>query len=184
MSGDDLKLLVKKHPVSFGCGVLSLALAAGIYFRGGEIPESEAELAGRSAEAERFAANIKNAAQLKEHLDALVAANKEIDARIVRAGQLGINNQYFFKLESETGTKLVDFRQSPLQAVKGAKTVFAPVPFTVSVQGTLPQLFEFLHRLESGAHYCRVMSATCGVASANRGGVITLGLNLELLGLP
>lgn len=184
MSGDDLKVLVKKHPVSVGCGLLSLALAAGIYFRGGEIPDSDADLAARTADAERFATNIKNSAQLKEQLEALVAANKEIDARIIRAGQLGINNQYFFKLESETGTKLVDFRQAPLQPVKGAKTVFTPVPFNVSVQGTLPQLFEFLHRLESGAHYCRVIGATCGIAPANRGGPMTLALNLELLGLP
>lgn len=184
MSGDDLKALIRKHPVSFGCGLLSILLGVGIYFRGGEIPDSEAELAERAAEAERFAANIKNAAQLKEQLDAMVAANKEIDVRIIRAGQLGVNNQYFFKLESETGAKLVDFRQAPLQPVKGAKTIFTPVPFTVSVQGTLPQIFEFLHRLESGAHYCRVISATCGITPANRGGLITLGLNLELLGVP
>lgn len=184
MSGDDLKALVKKHPVSVICGLVSVALVAVIYFRGGEIPDSEADLAQKSAEAERHAANIKNMAQLKEQLEAMVAANKEIDARIIRAGQLGINNQYFFKLESETGTKLVDFRQAPLQPVKGAKTVYTPVPFNVSVQGTLPQLFEFLHRLESGAHYCRVISASCGTAPANRGGPLTLSLNIELLGLP
>lgn len=185
MTNEELFGFIKKNPVSVGCGLLSIALGAGIYLRSGEVPAAEAELAQRTAEADRYSANIKNAAQLKEQHEALVTAAKEIDSRLVRASQLGVNNQYFFKLENETGTKLVDFRQGGLMAVKGGKPNFNPVAFTVAVQGELPQLMHFLHLLESGAHYCRVQSATClpaGGTGAKR--LLTLTLNLELLGLP
>lgn len=185
MTNEELFAFIKKNPVSVGCGVLSIALAVAIYFRSGEVPAAEAELTQRTAEADRFSANIKNAAQLKEQHETLVTAAKEIDSRLVRASQLGLNNQYFFKLENETGAKLVDFRQGGLLATKGGKTNFSPVAFTVSVQGELAQLMHFLHLLEGGAHYCRVQSATCLPAGgAAKRGLLTLTLNLELLGLP
>ena len=184
MNTAELLAFIKKNPISVGCGLLCVLLGAGIYFRSSEIPDAEAALAQKSAEAARYAANIKNAAQLKEQLDALVAASKEIDSRIVRAGQLGVNSQYFYKLENESGAKLIDFRQGSLVTVKGAKTIFNPIGFTVSMQGNLAQLVDFLHRLESGAHYCRVLSATCGTTGTGRSGLLTLTLSLEFLGLP
>jgi hypothetical protein len=184
MTNQELIAFLRKNPVGVVCAVLGIALAVVIYLRAGEVPAAEAELAQRTSEADRYAANIKNAAQLKEQYEALVAATEEIDSRLVRASQLGVNNQYFFKLESETGTKLVDFRQGGLLAAKGAKTNFSPVAFTVSIQGELPQLMHFLHLLESGTHYFRVQSATCLPAGAATRGLLTLTLNLELLGQP
>ncbi|MDO8539905.1 MAG: hypothetical protein Q7S40_05640 [Opitutaceae bacterium] len=184
MTNDELIAFLKKNPISVGCGIISLALIGGIYFRAGIVPAAEADLAQKTAEADRYSSNIKNAGQLKEQHDTLVGATKEIDGRLVRASQLGVNNQYFFKLESATGAKLVDFRQGGLIAPKGGKAVFSPVAFTVSVQGEIPQLMHFLRLLESGAHYCRVQTATCMAASGTSKRMLTLTLNLELLGLP
>jgi hypothetical protein len=185
MSNAELMALVKKHPISVGGGVVALLLGAGIYFRSSELPNAEEELTQKAAEAERHGANVKNATQLKEQVDALAAANKEIDSRLVRGGQIAINTQFFYKLSSETGVKLNDFRQSPPGPPgKGPKAVFTPVGFTVSATGTLAQLIDFLHRLESGAHYCRVVGSTISGAAGNRDSPLTMTLNLELLGLP
>lgn len=186
MSNEELVALIKKNPISVGCGALSLALIATIYFRSDQIPTAETELGQKASEAQRYALNVKNAAQLKEQLDALVAANKAIDGRIIRISQLGNNTQFFYKLQSDTGVKLVDFRQNTTSsnAPKGGKTSFVPVAFTVSVQGTLPQLLDFVRLLENGAHYCRILTATCSTNAATRNGPLTLSLNVELLGLP
>ena len=185
MTNQDLIAFLKKHPISVGCGLLSLAAAGFTYFRSGEIPVAEAELAQKSTEADRYDLNIKNAAQLKEQVAALAGASKEIESRLVHYNQLGVNNQYFFKLESDTGVKLIDFRQGSLQpAAKGAKTAFIAVGFSVSVQGNLAQILEFLHQLEGGAHYCRVLMATCTGNSSSRNAPLTLALSLEMLGLP
>ena len=47
------------------------------------------------------------------------------------------------------------------------------------------QLLLFLHHLESGAHYVRVLSGTCALNnSVKRDSPLTLSLSLELLGLP
>ncbi len=185
MTNEELVAFVKKNPISVGCGALALLVAVGIYFRSSEIPESEALLAEKSAEAERYALNIKNSAQLKEQYEAVVAANKDVDAPIVRASQKGNNTQFFYKLQNDTGVRLIDFRQSEaLGTASKTKTTFTPIAFNVSVQGTLPQILDFLRQLEGGTHYSRILSASCTSSPTNRGGPLTLALSLELLGLP
>ncbi len=185
MTNEELLVLVKKNPIGVGCGLLALGLGAAIYFRGSELPAAEEELAQKSAEAERYAANLQNAAQLKEQYDELEAANKEVDARLVHASDPLRNYQFFYKLQAETNTKMTVINQAPVQAAKGgAKTAFIPVPFNITVQGTLPQILDYLRRLESGARYARVVSVTCGVPTSDRNAPLTLALNLELLGLP
>lgn len=184
MTNEEALAFINKNRLSVGCGVLSLALIAGIYFRSSLIPETEVELAQKTAEADKHAANIRNSAQLKEQLDALIAANKEIDSRIIRAGQLGTNYQYFYKIIGESGVKQIDLRQTAVGSPAKGKTAFMPIGFTVAVQGDLSQIMHFLTLLESGARYCRVLGATSNVAGADRAGPITLNLTLELLGSP
>lgn len=183
MTNEQAIAVIKKNPISFGCGVLCVALGLALYFRGGSLAEAEALLAEKSAEGERYAANIKYGAQLKEQLDEVTAANKEIAARVIRVGQLATNQQFFYKAESESGVKLSDYRQQTLTAPKG-KTAFTPVAFTVSAQGDFKQLLDFMLILESGAHYSRVMSAAVSGSAVNRAAPLSLTLNLELLGVP
>lgn len=186
MNSARLLALIKKAPIVTACAVLAVALLAGLVLRMDEIPNAEAQLAEKTAEADRYALNIKNAAQLQQQYDEIVAANKAIDAHIIRASQLGANAQYFYQLESETGVKLVnDPRQTtPAIVAKPAKGAFVPVGFSVSVQGTLNQLLDFLRTLEDGQHYCRVLTASFGVNASKRSAPLTLSLNVELLGTP
>jgi hypothetical protein len=184
MTNAEALVLIKKNPISFGCMAASFALAVAVYLRSEVIPEAEAQLTQKSAEAERIALNIQYAAQLKEQADALVAANKEIEARIIRASKVGNNTQYFFKLEKDTGVKITDFRQTTAAVAKPAKGSYAPVGFSVTIQGTLSQLLDFVRQLENGAHYGRVLTAGFTANVAQRSAPLSLGLSVELLGLP
>jgi hypothetical protein len=183
MTSEQLVVFVKKRPLSVACAVVSIALLLSHYFRGGLISEAEAQLAEKSTQGERYASNIKNAAQLEEDLNQLTTATKEIDSRALRVNQLGINSQYFYKIEGESGVKLVDFRQTTQTAAKG-KGAFTPIGFSVSVQGDLPQVLHFLRLLENGTHFCRVVTATVEEGGAASSATITLSLSLELLGAP
>ena len=185
MTNAELLALLKKNPIGVGCGVLSLLLAGGIYYRGGQVPEAEAELAQKSAEGQRYSSNLKNGVGLKEQFDELVAANTEIDRRLIHLGQSLSNSQFFYKLESESGVKLGVLTQTTAVAPKASgKVAFIPVGFAVTLQGSLTQLLDFLRRLESGAHYCRVLNVTCSGSPSDHNAPLNLTLNLELLGLP
>jgi hypothetical protein len=184
MTNQEAVALLKKNPISVGCAVVCLAVGVLIYFRSDAIPAKEAELVAKSAEGERHALNKINSHDLKEQYDALVAANKEIDSRFVRASQLATNSQIFYKLESATGVKLVGSPSQTASIPPKPPQKFTSVGFTIAAQGDLTQLLNFQHQLENGEHYCRIMSANLSGNSSKREGPLTLSLTLELLGLP
>ncbi len=184
MTNQELMALLKKNPVGVGCGVLTLLLAVGLYFRSDSLPVAAADLEQKSAEGQRFAANLKNAAQLHEQLATITQAGNEIEGHLVRASELAKNLQFFYRLEAETGTKLIELRQQPVPIVKGgAKSMFVPVTFSVGLQGDYTQLLEFLRRLEHGAHYCRLVGTAIVGTSIERG-PLRLTLTVDLLGQP
>lgn len=180
-TGKSIVATFKKHPVGFGCVLLCLLMIAAIYHRRAAIPERELALEERTAEGNRLSQNIRNSAQLKEQHDALVETNAEIDDRAVRLASLATNQAYFYTLETETGIKLLDLRQlTPAATARGATAgKHLRVPFAVSVQGDYAKVMNFLRRLESGHHFCRI-----NAASLNGAAEVTLTLSLELLGLP
>jgi hypothetical protein len=185
MTTQDLVAGIKRNPVSIACAVLSVIFVAALFLRSDFIAEAETKLAEKSAEAQKYAANIQYSAQLKEQVDTVTALNKEIDARIIRASQLGTNTQYFYKMESGTDVKMIDLRQvTPATVAKPAKGSFLPVAFAVSVQGDLNHILTFLQQVENGAHYSRVLTASLSSNPAQRGSSLTLALSLELLGTP
>src|SRR4051812_14223115 len=128
--------VIKKNPISITCGVLIVALLATAYFHGDRAEAATTNLEKTTTDADRLANNLKNAVQLKEHVDSLLSAEKEIEGRMIKAGQLTTNRQYFYKLETETGVKLLDLRQSaPSAAAKrDAKGAYFPTTFSLNVQ--------------------------------------------------
>lgn len=181
-SSEEVFASIKKNPISVGCVALTVVLLVVTYLHSGKSEELQTKLDETSAEAARLALNLKNAAQLKEQFDALVAAKKEIEARMIRAEDLTTNQQYFYKLEADSGVKLLDNpRQAPMP--KNVKPGYQPTAFSLNVQGDYRQLLTFLRRLESGTRYCRVLTASCS-APQDRSTLLTMNLNLELLGFP
>lgn len=190
MTGADIIAFAKKHPLGVACLVIALACGVALYFRADAISISQAEYDAKSSEAAKMIANVKNAPGLEEQVAEIQELGKELDARLVKAGQLAVNLQYFYKLEADHGVKFLDVRQtaSNRTARPGApKTTFTPVPFTLSVEGNYAQLVKFLGALQNGRHLCRINSAVFNkpnAATNSETSNITLALNLELLGQP
>jgi hypothetical protein len=182
-SSEEVLTSIKKNPISVGCAVLTIALLVVTYVHSGRSDQLETQLEQTSAEAAKLALNLKNASQLKEQFDALMAAKKEIEARMIRAEDLTTNQQYFYKLEADSGVKLLDNPRQSSGLKRDAKVGYQPTGFSLTVQGEYRQLLTFLRRLESGSRYCRVLTASCN-APADRSPVLVLNLNLELLGFP
>jgi len=189
ISNEQLVALLKKNPVVSGAIIICVGLAAAHYFRSDLIAAATTQLDERTQEGQRLAANIKNSAQLPEQVAHVSAAAKEIETRLVKVGSLANNLQYFYKLEADTGVKLLDLRQTT-DPGRSAKTGRIPVAFSVTLHGDYAQVLDFLRRLESGAHYCRVRTANLVPFDAGAGSsgmrldATKLTLNLELFGVP
>jgi hypothetical protein len=179
MSTADLSQSIGRNPLRIVCAVLAIFSGIGVYFVNTKIEEAHLTLPQKSAEGERLAANVREGGQLQEQLDTLTAAGVKIQNRMIRASQLANNLQYFYRLENEAGVELIDVRQTT-PALKAA----GPVGFTVSVKGDYPTLIGFLRRLENGPHFCRINSSFIAAPTPDRAGLLTITVNLDLLGQP
>jgi len=182
-----VKSYIKKYPVGTGSAVLALLMSGALVMRYMELADAQAVYDDASAEGQKLTANISHAGQLDEQLKALEEANKAISARLVNPPDLAINLQYFYKLEADTGVKLldthpVDAKGSERSAVKG---LYTPVQYTVTLRGGYVQTLTFLRKLEHGTFFCRVIGGTCAQAQSEQdkgGGDTTMSLTIELLG--
>jgi hypothetical protein len=185
MTGEELIAFIRKNLIAVICAVVTVAIGFTIYYRSDALPDAEKVLADKTKEGELLAANIDDSNQLKEQHAAMVEANQVISDRMIQVGQLADNLQYFYRLESETGIKILDLRQNAWNPPpKGApKTFFTPVGFLLNAQGDYTKLLDLMRRLETGEHYCRILSCDMKpVDAATRGGQLTISVNLELLG--
>ena len=190
ITSKDLVVLLKKHPVAIGCGALSLILLAGSYLRSSRVSSLSEQLKQNEQEGQKILDDIRNGANLVEQYDALMATTKELDSRLVRSSERARNQQYFYRLESDTGVKEINLQPGAVGASqpKGAKTLYTSIGYTISVEGDFHQILDFMSRLESGQHFFRLVSGTVaregtrGTAEATT--AVTLTLNLEFLGLP
>ena len=188
ISNEQLIAFIKKNPIGVGCGVLSLALAVTIYYRADLIPAAVTELNEKGALSDRYAANLKYGKDLPEQFQQFTEDNKTINSRLISASDILANQQYFYNLETVTGTKIGQTPLTTAAQARAAKTTFVPIGFNLNVTGTYPQLLDFLGRLENGLHFSRVLNArfskASGAAGAGNPDLLTLTLTLDLLGQP
>ena len=190
MTGADLLALIKKHPIAFACGVVCLLCAVAFYFRKDAIDEARAEFETKDKEAKAVSQNARHTSGLAEQVAEMQAAGKVIESRLVRATDLGNNLGFFYLLEKETGVKLIDARQNPLPVTKpnAPKTLYVPVSFSVTLQGTYAQVWSFIRRIETGPHFARLDRFNLGKAEAAGKETVSDQMNasftVELLGTP
>ena len=178
----------KKQPISISCGLVCLALGVTDYFRSGLEGELEATKDEKTTEAHHLGDNVSKAAHLPDQYEALRAANQAAKERAVKPGNQPTNIQYFYRLEADSGIKILSVAQStvPLPLAGAPPKIYIPVGYSLSFQGSFPKVLDFFRRLEHGAHFARVNTIlVAGAPVMDRGDAkLTVNLNLELLGLP
>jgi hypothetical protein len=193
MTGADLLALIKKQPIAFACGLVVVASAVAFFLRGEAVTEAQNLFNEKEEEANKTEANARAATGLAEVVAEMQEAGRQFDGRLIRASQLANNLQFFYRLESETGVRLVDVRQQSLPAAGGRNAAqrgaYVGVPFVVNLQGDFAQVHGFLHRIEAAPFFVRLTQVTVTKqAAGGESPAVPAGLNvvvnLEMLGQP
>lgn len=192
MTGADLLALIKKHPVGVVCLLVGLACIALYFVRNDVVAENTRVGEEKSSEAAKLLANVRNSTNLSEQLAELQGVTKAIEGRLVHPNQKALNQQHFYRLETETGVKLVDVRQGAIAAQRGkAASSYVGVPFAINVQGSFKQVMEFLRQIETGPYFVKYNAISfnkllSGGGSPAGGGDsnITLAMTVDILGQP
>lgn len=188
----DFAVLLKKYPLVISCGVLSFGLLVGSYIRNSRASELSALLKETDEEERAISGNIRNGTNLPEQFETLSAATKELESRLVHAAERARNQQYFYRIESDTGVKELSLQANPPPRAqpRGPKPLYTGINYTIAVQGDYRQILNFVGRLESGPLFYRLVSGSVSQqrnasAKEQRGASpINLTLTLDLLGLP
>jgi Tfp pilus assembly protein PilO len=184
MTSTDLIVVVKKNPIGVACGIISLLCAAVLYLRSDVIDETKLKVDEVSQQSQAMLNNVRNSGGLPQQTESVKQSAKQLEARLVKASQLATNLQYFYRLESDTGLKLTDVRQN--QIGRPTSSIYVGIPYSVTFQGTFKQVLEFLQRVESGKYFSKFSSVsfnkTAGAAST--AGMLSVSMNIELLGTP
>lgn len=191
MNLETLKTTIKKYPVGSSAIVVGLIMLVALVVRYFDVATLQETHDKTAAEGQRLATNISHASQLTDQTKVLEAANAVIASRLVNPSDLAINLQYFYKLEAETGVKLLDTRpvDTRTNAKAGGKGLYTPVQYVVSLQGGYGRVLAFLRKLEHGTYFCRVISSSLSQAQAEqdksggeRSAEMVVSLTVELLG--
>lgn len=172
--------------VSVSTGFLILFSAAG-YWRAQAAARNGEQLRSIEAELNRLTNNVRNGQKLDAHYEKIKQGNENVKSRLVDAVDVATNQQYFYKLEADTGVKLIDLRQ--LSAGKKNKSDnYSVISYVVSIQGEYNQALQFIRQLESGSRFCRITSSTLSVAKWSEAGngslpILSVNINLDFLGL-
>jgi hypothetical protein len=189
IQNEDLINAVKKHPLSFGFGLVAIALGALGYFRSSSAEELEKQLARQSSEGQKLELNIRNSVQLREQLEALETALAVISNRAVDPLALATNLQHFYELEAALNVKLIDLRQGST-AKTTSNSEYPAVSYNVAIEGSFEQVLQFLKELEHGRHFVRFNSVNLAARRETRSTgaeiepTITLNMTVDLLGKP
>ncbi len=172
----------KRQPIPFSCGIIVVLLLLLAYFRMGVVDEREAALAEAEKVLSKLTNNITYSAQLDQHLNELRAVNDGFATAALKQGDIARNQQFFYRIESASGVRILELRSQPVPApAKGAPvTFYQPLTYSLSVAGDYEKLLTFLLHLERGSTLGRVLSATLVYVD---GSEQTLNLNVEMLGL-
>jgi hypothetical protein len=179
---------LKRYPIGVVFGLLSGIALVGYLVRSSRAGELSDQLKDVETQGERIQGEIHNATDLVAQYTTLTAATKELESRLVRASERARNQQYFYEIESETGVREVSLQPASTDPKKIANSFCYGIGYTITVEGNFRQLLNFVGRLESGQHFYRLISTSASRRgdrnASGSGSVISLTLNLELLGLP
>ncbi|MFT3784050.1 MAG: hypothetical protein QM790_18745 [Nibricoccus sp.] len=187
MNSASIKELAKKYPIPIISLFVIVVTGAAYLYRASAVTELKSQCEDASRDVEKYLTNIANSAQLDEQLKQLAAANEEISARLVDPQNLAMILQYFYKLEAESGVKLLGTRPTgALQKSAALKGGYKIAQYDVSLQGSFPKVLTFLRKLEQGSCYCRITTAnvrpTNEAADRKEVTEIAISLTVEILG--
>ena len=183
ISNEQFLAFIKKNPLGIGCAILSIFLAAFIYYRADLLPAVHTVVEEKSKEGERLAANVKYSSQLREQLDELTASGKVVGQPPGESGPVAEQFRVFLQARSgnEHPASQLDSgvqRRCETQPEGG----FRDGRFSPSTcRAAIHKSWIFLHRLETGLHYCRILNSTFAKVGIE-GDLLTLNLTVELLG--
>ncbi len=176
--------LAARFPFCAACLGLALALAGTGLWLQFDLVDLSAQQQEHARDGGQMLVALARGSQLRAELAITRAAAQRINENLVVEKNVPENFWYFYKIEQDTQTTLVELQQrSAVLSDTGAPTTYKRVPYALRITGPFNAVIGYLQRLETGPRFCRINSFTIQRQDPATGSV-ALQLDLELLGSP
>ena len=172
--------LIRRFPFSATCVFLILGSGVGAYFLWDDIDVQEVARQDRAKEGESMLELLVGGSTQRQELDAVREATRRIEDNLVIEANLADNSWYFYRIEEQTKSHLLELHPQSSPTMDGA-TLYRRVPYTLRVSGTYEQVASYLLALETGPRLANITSFGFSRRDKDTTGVV-LELTLELLG--
>ena len=173
-----------RFPFCAACLGLALVLAGTGLWLQFDLVDLTALQQERARDGNQMLVALARGSELRAELAITRAAAQRINENLVVEKNVPENFWYFYKIEQDTQTNLVELQQrAAVLSDSGAPATYKRVPYSLRITGTFNTAIAYLQRLETGPRFCRINSFTIQRQDPTTGGV-ALQLDLELLGVP
>lgn len=181
----DLQERFRRYPIPVFSGLVVVACALNYYFRGDLITELEDERDQVGRQAMQIDENIVAGTKLDVHVEEIRAMAVQLDERVVQQAELAKNLNYFYGLEAATGVSLSDLRQGDATPIKDVEnSPYVGVGYYVLLSGVFDQVVGYFDELENGSRIYQLNNFNLQQGRDAKEELVTLSLNLKLLGAP
>jgi len=176
-----LLLLARRYPVAFASIVLLLVLGVGDWFLWKRWERLAVASERSHAEGEAMLLSLSTHARIETHLADSGTALAYIEKNLATESDLAGNLDYFYQIEKSAHAKLANLSQLSSQPGPD-KDSYLAIPFSLRLNGTYPQILEYLHALETGPRLVRIKSYRFSQGGTSED--LSLDLTVEILGRP
>jgi Tfp pilus assembly protein PilO len=177
--------ILRRYPLAVASTGVALALLVVVAVRYSGLDEANAALEQNTTEAQKAERNVRNAADLEQHLAIVNQGVARLEKMLIGVDDVSGNQAYFYRLETETGVRVSVLRPTGASKDQPKNASYQRVGFNVVVQGSYAQVIAFLRALEQGDRLYRLVDFSLQRASEDRstgtGAGVALNLNLQLL---
>lgn len=177
---------LRRFPFASVCVLVTVVFGVGAWFLSQDVDEQEQARLDRAKEGEAMLELLVGGTSQRQELAIVQEAARRIDENLVAESDLAGNNWYFYKLEEQTKSRLLENRQQSA-ATNDNSTLFKRIPWTLRVVGTYEQVTSYLLALETGPRLVSVTAFSlsrnsAGAGMASNSGLLSLEMSIEMLG--
>jgi Tfp pilus assembly protein PilO len=172
--------LLRRFPFASGCVAVLCVSGVSAWFLWDDIDTQELARQDRAKEGEATLELLVGGSTQRQELAAVREATRRIEENLIVESNLADNQWYFYRIEEQTKSNLVELHPQSAPAV-GDAALYKRIPYTLKVTGSFEQVAAYLLALETGPRLANITSFTFSRRDRDPN-ALALELSLELLG--
>ena len=182
---------IRQYPLVTVFGAISLILIIAILIRNPKVSSLQEINDQREREWTTVRTNHERSAGLEAEVEKLRSFSEEVNRRLISADAIANNYNYFYRIERQTGIRIVNIQQLPVASARRPQYLpelndFDLVPFNLTFQGSFDVTMTFLQGIERGEHLVRIESISInrdeGTGTSSNQRTLVTRMEMNILG--